>query len=113
MAKKMENSVGVVKTETIRVVDGTAPLELESGKKLGPIDIAYETYGKLSEAGDNAVLICHALSGNAHVAGVNSPGDKKTGWGDVLVGPGKGIDTNKYFVICSKILGGGRGAAGP
>ncbi len=106
-------SVGVVKTETMRVIERDEPLELESGKRLGPIDVAYETYGKLNEAGDNAVLICHALSGNAHVAGVNSPEDKKTGWWDVMVGPGKGIDTNKYFVICSNFLGGCSGTTGP
>ncbi|MFZ0034297.1 MAG: homoserine O-acetyltransferase [Sedimentisphaerales bacterium] len=113
MAKISENSVGIVKTETIRVIEQDAPLELESGKKLGPIDVAYETYGRLDDAGDNAVLICHALSGNAHVAGVNSPDDKKTGWWDVMVGPGKGIDTNKYFVICSNFLGGCSGTTGP
>lgn len=113
MAKTKENSVGVVKTETMRVVEQDRPLELESGKRLGPIDVAYETYGKLNEAGDNAVLICHALSGNAHVAGVNSPDDKKPGWWDVMVGPGKGIDTNKYFVICSNFLGGCSGTTGP
>ncbi|MGA1979410.1 MAG: homoserine O-acetyltransferase [Sedimentisphaerales bacterium] len=113
MAKSRENSVGIVKTETIRVVEQDEPLELESGKRLGPVDVAYETYGQLNDAGDNAVLICHALSGNAHVAGVNSPEDKKTGWWDVMVGPGKGIDTNKYFVICSNFLGGCSGTTGP
>jgi homoserine O-acetyltransferase len=113
MAETRENSVGIVRTETMRIVEGTEPLKLECGKKLGPIDVAYETYGKLNEAGDNAVLICHALSGNAHVAGVNSPGDKKPGWWDVMVGPGKGLDTNKFFVICSNILGGCSGTTGP
>ena len=113
MAEIRENSVGIVKTETIRVVEQDEPLELESGKRLGPIDVAYETYGELNEAGDNAVLICHALSGDAHVAGVNSPEDKKPGWWDVMVGPGKGIDTNKYFVICSNFLGGCSGTTGP
>ena len=113
MAEIRENSVGIVKTETIRVVEQDEPLELESGKRLGPIDVAYETYGELNEAGDNAVLICHALSGNAHVAGVSGPEDKKPGWWDVMVGPGKGIDTNKYFVICSNSLGGCSGTTGP
>jgi homoserine O-acetyltransferase len=88
-------------------------LELECGKTLAPVDVAYETYGKLNAAGDNAVLICHALSGNAHAAGYNSPDDKKPGWWDVMVGPGKGIDTNKYFVICSNFLGGCGGTTGP
>ena len=105
--------MGLVKTETMRVIEQDKPLELESGKRLGPIDVAYETYGKLNETGDNAILICHALSGNAHVAGVNKPEDKKQGWWEVMVGPGKGIDTNKYFVICSNFLGGCSGTTGP
>ena len=113
MAELQENSVGVVRTETIRVVEPEQPLKLECGKTLAPIDVAYETYGRLSEAGDNAVLICHALSGNAHAAGVNNPDDKKAGWWDNMVGPGKGIDTNKYFVICSNFLGGCSGTTGP
>ena len=105
MANLMENSVGVVKTQTIRVVEENNPLELACGKSLGPIEVAYETYGKPDANGDNVVLICHALSGNAHVAGLNSPNDKRPGWWDNMVGPGKGIDTNKYFVICSNFLG--------
>jgi len=113
MAELTENSVGIVETKTIRVVEQESPLELECGKKLGPIDVAYETYGKLNEAGDNVVLICHALSGNAHVAGVHSADDRKPGWWDIMVGPGKGIDTNKYFVICSNFLGGCSGTTGP
>jgi len=113
MAKIGENSVGIVQTKTLRLVEQNEPLKLECGKRLAPIDVAYETYGQLNEAGDNAVLICHALSGNAHVAGYNSPEDKKPGWWDVMVGPGKGIDTNKYFVICSNFLGGCSGTTGP
>jgi len=106
-------SVGIVKTRFIRLVGEDKPLALESGKTLGPIDVAYETYGTLNEARDNAILICHALSGNAHVAGYNSPHDKKPGWWDEMVGPGKGIDTNRYFVICSNFLGGCSGTTGP
>ncbi|MHC5074650.1 MAG: homoserine O-acetyltransferase, partial [Planctomycetota bacterium] len=98
MTLKNENSVGLVKTRFLRVVEQNAPLTLEAGKKLAPIDIAYETYGKLNEAGDNAILICHALSGDAHVAGRHNPDDKKPGWWDIMVGPGKGIDTDKYYV---------------
>jgi homoserine O-acetyltransferase len=109
-----EHSVGLVETRTIRVVEQGEPLLLECGKKLGPIDVAYETYGQLNEAGDNAVLICHALSGNAHVAGYNDPQDRrKPGWWDNMVGPGKAIDTDKYFVICSNFLGGCSGTTGP
>ncbi|MDT8301228.1 MAG: homoserine O-acetyltransferase [Sedimentisphaerales bacterium] len=100
-------------TQTIRLIEPEQPLELECGKTLAPVDIAYETYGQLNEAGDNVILICHALSGNAHVAGLNSPDDRKPGWWDIMVGPGKGIDTNKYFVICSNFLGGCSGTTGP
>lgn len=107
------NSVGIVHTKTIRLIEPEAPLELQCGKTLAPVDIAYETYGELNKAGDNVILICHALSGNAHVAGLNSPDDRKPGWWDIMVGPGKGIDTNKYFVICSNFLGGCSGTTGP
>jgi len=113
MAHIGENSVGIVQTQTMRLVDESEPLKLACGKTFAPIDVAYETYGKLNDAGDNAILICHALSGDAHVAGYNSPDDEKPGWWDVMVGPGKGIDTNKYFVICSNFLGGCSGTTGP
>jgi homoserine O-acetyltransferase len=102
-----------VETRTVRVVEQDRPLALDCGKTLGPIDVAYETYGQLNKAGDNAILICHALSGNAHVAGYNHPDDKKPGWWEGMVGPGKGIDTNRYFVICSNFLGGCSGTTGP
>jgi homoserine O-acetyltransferase len=107
------NSVGLVQTRSVRVVEADEPLELECGKKLGPIDVAYETYGRLDETGSNAILICHALSGNAHVAGYHSTDDRKPGWWENMVGPGKGIDTDKYFVICSNVLGGCAGTTGP
>ncbi len=113
MTEVGENSIGVVQTKTMRVVEPEQPLELQCGKRLAPVDVAYETYGELNKAGDNVVLICHALSGNAHVAGVNNPDDRKPGWWDVMVGPGKGIDTNKYFVICSNFLGGCSRTTGP
>ena len=113
MAELEKKSADIVQTKIIRVVEPDNPLELDCGKKLSFIDVAYETYGQLNSAGDNAVLICHALSGNAHVAGYNSPNDHKPGWWDSMVGPGKGIDTNKYFVICSNFLGGKDGTTGP
>jgi homoserine O-acetyltransferase/O-succinyltransferase len=87
-------------------------LVLESGEKLGPITIAYETYGELNEAKSNAILILHALSGDAHVAGIDKL-EKSLGWWDDLIGPAKGIDTDKYFVICSNVIGGCRGSTGP
>lgn len=108
-----DNSVGVVETKILRVVEADAPLPLECGKKLGPIDVAYETYGRLNEAGDNAILVCHALSGSAHAAGYHSADDKKPGWWEDMIGPGKGIDTDKYFVLCSNVLGGCSGTTGP
>jgi homoserine O-acetyltransferase len=110
---KVSHGVGLVQTQTIRLIEPGQPLELECGKTLAPIDVAYETYGQLNPAGDNVILICHALSGNAHVAGYNTPNDGKPGWWDPMVGPGKGIDTNKYFVICSNFLGGCSGTTGP
>jgi homoserine O-acetyltransferase len=113
MAGISDNSVGVVQTRTLRVVEAGDPLQLACGKRLGPIDVAYETYGTLNDAGDNAVLICHALSGNAHVAGYHGAAGNNPGWWDVMVGPGKGIDTEKYFVICSNFIGGCSGTTGP
>ena len=107
------NSVGIVQTKTVRIVEQEMPLKLQCGKTLAPIDVAYETYGQLNDAGDNAILICHALSGNAHVAGWNRSEDRKPGWWDIMVGPGKGIDTNKYYIICSNFLGGCSGTTGP
>jgi len=113
MGADNDNTVGIVQTHSVRIVESEAPVELECGQKLAPIEVAYETYGRLNEAGDNAVLICHALSGDAHVAGYHSRQDAKAGWWDNMVGPGKAIDTNRYFVICSNILGGCSGTTGP
>jgi len=113
MAQIVENSVGIVQTQTIRVVEPDQPLELACGRTLAPIDVAYETYGTLNTEGDNAILICHALSGNAHVAGRNAVTDRKPGWWDAMVGPGKGINTDRYFVVCSNFLGGCSGTTGP
>ncbi|MBI5250236.1 MAG: homoserine O-acetyltransferase [Desulfomonile tiedjei] len=84
---------------------------LESGVFLGPLRVAYETYGTLSPGKDNAVLILHALSGDAHAAGLDADG--RAGWWDAMIGPGKGIDTDKYFVISSNCLGGCKGTTGP
>ena len=88
------------------------PLLLESGKSLAPVTQAYETYGKLSPAKDNAVLICHAFSGDAHAAGFLK-GESKPGWWDEMIGPGKAFDTDKFFVICSNVIGGCKGSTGP
>ena len=100
----------IVKTHHI-TFDGE--LTLQSGAKLGPITLAYETYGRLNESRSNAILVLHALSGDAHVAGRHSTDDSKPGWWDEAVGPGKAFDTDKYFVICSNVIGGCRGSTGP
>ena len=113
MADIQNNSVGIVKTQMTRVVGEESPLKLVSGKTLAPVDVAYETYGSLNQTGDNVVLICHALSGSAHAAGFNSEEDKKPGWWDIMIGPGKAIDTNKFYVICSNFLGSCTGTTGP
>lgn len=88
------------------------PLPLEYGGELSEVTVCFETFGTLNAAKDNAVLICHALSGDSHVAS-HGPDDDLAGWWDILVGPGKGIDTDRYFVICPNILGGCRGTTGP
>jgi len=85
----------------------------ESGDSIRGFTIRYETYGKLNSGKDNAVLICHALSGDHHCAGIHSLKDRKPGWWNNLIGPGKAVDTNKYFVICSNCLGGCQGSTGP
>ena len=92
---------------------GDEPFPLESGQSVGPLTLAYETSGRLAPDGSNAVLVCHALTGDSHAAGIYSPADPKPGWWEVMIGPGKGIDTDKYFVICSNVLGGCMGSTGP
>ncbi len=95
----------------VQHVDFDEPLQLEHGGVLPQVTVAYETYGRLSPNRDNAVLVCHALSGDSHVARHDEEDDP--GWWDVVVGPGKSIDTDRYFVICPNILGGCRGTTGP
>jgi homoserine O-acetyltransferase/O-succinyltransferase len=106
------DSVGQVETQTARIFTVATPLTLASGATLGPIDVAYETYGTLNSERSNAVFICHALTGDAHAAGWH-PGDKRPGWWDNLIGPGKPLDTNRFFVICANTLGGCLGTTGP
>jgi len=106
-------SVGIVQPRYFTFAEAPNLLELDSGEQLGPITVAYETYGALNAERSNAVLVCHALSGDAHAAGKHAEGDAKPGWWDVMIGPGKGIDTDKYFVICSNFLGGCKGTTGP
>jgi homoserine O-acetyltransferase/O-succinyltransferase len=122
------NSVGTVETQYI---DLPAPLRLECGRKLHPIRVAYETYGNLSPQRDNVILVCHALSGDAHAAGIaktppaestrdgfgaadrDGTAGKGLGWWDGMIGPGKAFDTNRFYVIATNLLGGCRGTTGP
>src|SRR6185295_14201665 len=121
-------SVGTIETQQL---DLPRPLRLDCGRELTSIRIAYETYGTLSPARDNAILVCHALSGDAHAAGFTTrPAAASTrdgfraderdggsgrglGWWDGMIGPGKAFDTDRYFVVSSNLLGGCRGTTGP
>jgi len=106
-------SVGLVEKKSYTFAEPPNEMILECGKKLGPVKIAYETFGEPDDDRSNTILICHALSGDSHVAGYYSENDTKPGWWDIMVGPGKGIDTNKYFIVCSNILGSCMGSTGP
>lgn len=106
-------SVGLVEKKFFSFAEPPEKMVLESGARLGPITVAYETYGELNEDKSNVVLVAHALSGDSHAAGFYSEDDPKPGWWDFMIGPDKGIDTNKYFVISTNILGSCRGTTGP
>ncbi len=103
-------SVGIVSTQHL-TLDG--PFHCQSGEVLPAVTIAYETYGTLAPARDNVILVEHALSGGAHAAGFTSPEDRKPGWWDVMIGPGKPFDTTRFFVVCSNVLGSCYGTTGP
>lgn len=106
-----ENSVGIVKKQYAHF---DFPLRLRSGRILDRFTLAYETYGNLNADRSNAILICHALSGDSHVAGYHTEDpDEKPGWWDDAVGPGKMFDTNRYYVICANVIGGCQGSTGP
>jgi len=98
---KDDNSVGIVEKKFCTFAQPPDEMVLESGAKLGPVTLAYETYGTLNQDKSNVVLILHALSGDSHVAGYYKPEVENPVWWDNMVGLGKGIDTNKYFVVCS------------
>jgi homoserine O-acetyltransferase len=104
------DSVGLVSPKTHHFSE---PLLLECGRTLPHYDLAYETYGELNQNGSNGILICHALSGDHHVAGYHSQSDKKSGWWESCVGPGKPLDTNRFFIVCCNNLGGCSGSTGP
>jgi homoserine O-acetyltransferase len=124
-------SVGEASTRYVTFGSADAPLLLERGGRLGPVTLAYETYGELAPDGGNAILACHALSGDAHAAGWSTEADAPSavdgmgaddkgivargglGWWDGMIGPGKAFDTRNYFVICSNVIGSCRGSTGP
>ena len=104
------DSVGLVSPQTATFDE---PLPLRSGRTLSSYQLVYETYGTLNADRSNAILICHALSGHHHAAGYHSMDDRKPGWWDACIGPGKAIDTNQYFVVSMNNLGGCHGSTGP
>ncbi|MEZ5558484.1 MAG: homoserine O-acetyltransferase [Pseudomonadales bacterium] len=104
------DSVGIVTPQTFRC---DAPLALQCGETLPGFELVYETYGTLNAAASNAILICHALSGNHHAAGYHAADDRRPGWWDACIGPGKPIDTNRFFVVSLNNLGGCDGSTGP
>jgi len=109
MVKHLSN---IVETRYKTLAEAPQELLLESGRTLASVTLAYETYGQLNADRSNAILVCHALSGDAHAAGFH-PGDKDPGWWDTMIGPDKAFDTNQYFVICSNVIGGCKGSTGP
>src|SRR5262245_45729143 len=126
--KSAAGSVGIVET---RFLELPKPIKLDCGRELSPVRIAYETYGTLSPSRDNVILVCHALSGDAHAAGFTAApvaastrdgfrADERDagkgrglGWWDGMIGPGKAFDTDQFFVVSSNLLGGCRGTTGP
>ena len=107
-----EDSVGLVQPQVFQFAEDE-PFALESGAALQPVTLTYETYGRLNADRSNAILILHALSGSAHAAGYHAADDAKPGWWDECIGPGKAFDTNRFFVICSNVIGSCFGSSGP
>ena len=114
-AQQEKTSVGIVEKQYYTFAAPPEEMVLESGAKLGPVTIAYETCGRLSPAKDNVVLVAHAFSGDSHVAGryAEEREGARSGWWDFMVGPGKGLDTDRYFIVCANILGSCMGSTGP
>ena len=109
-AADTSNSVGMVSPQRAEFAQG---MQLACGRVLPSFELVFETYGSLNPQRSNAVLICHALSGNHHAAGYHSAEDRKPGWWDAHIGPGKPIDTNRFFVVSLNNLGGCHGSTGP
>ncbi len=101
------------RTDTKTLFSSDSPFLFDCGRRLPSITVAYETYGSLNPAGDNAILVCHALTGSAHAGGFASENPRSAGWWEPLIGPGRGLDTDRYCIICSNILGSCYGTSGP
>ncbi len=106
-------SVGQVEKKFYTFSESSEKMVLENGTHFGPLTLAYETCGTLNSDRTNVILVLHALTGDSHMAGVYSGEDAKPGWWDIMIGPGKGIDTDRFFVVCSNIVGGCMGSTGP
>jgi homoserine O-acetyltransferase/O-succinyltransferase len=111
-ATEHRQNIGLVDTKHFSFANPPDELILDSGERFGPVTLAYETYGSLNQDRSNAILVLHALSGDAHAAGFHH-GESQPGWWDDMIGPGKAFDTDKFFVICSNVIGGCRGSTGP
>lgn len=105
-------SLGLVETRRVTLFTEENPLVLESGERLAPVEVAFETYGERSPAGDNAIFLCHALTGDANAAGHHGEASRP-GWWDNIIGPGRPIDTDRFYVVCPNLLGGCQGTTGP
>jgi homoserine O-acetyltransferase/O-succinyltransferase len=108
-----KKSVGLVTPRIYTFGNAGDPLRLESGETLATVDICYETYGEPNEDRSNGILVLHALSGDAHAAGHHHPHDRRTGWWEDMIGPGRAFDTDRYWIICSNVIGGCKGSTGP
>jgi homoserine O-acetyltransferase/O-succinyltransferase len=106
------SGIGRVHTKRVVLFDEHGPLMLQSGASLAPVQVAYETYGQLAKDASNAVFVCHALTGDAHAAGHHGDPSRR-GWWDTIIGPGRPLDTDRYFVVCANLLGGCAGSTGP
>jgi homoserine O-acetyltransferase len=104
--------IGLVETQRVVLATPADPLPLASGRTLAHVEVAYETYGTLAPSRDNAVVVCHALTGDAHAAGHHGD-ERRRGWWDNIIGPGRPLDTDRFFVVCANLLGGCQGTTGP
>jgi len=109
----VERSVGIVRPAEYIFAHPPQGFELESGRSIAPVTVRYETYGSLNRERSNAILILHAFSGDAHAAGYHCEQDKVPGWWEAMIGPGKAFDSERFFIVCSNVLGGCQGTTGP